>query len=319
MWHIGSAFGFGGMFPAPRHMLKPRRKIIRDLCGLPEVLGRSGPFEIRLATTTRDIRKAQHLRYKVFFQEGRASAAQAAKMRRLDICPLDTICDHLLIIDTSTQGHFGKKKAKVVGTYRLLRRETAERAKGFYSQTEFDLKPLLSRHRTMNFLELGRSCVHENYRSKRVIELLWRGLWIYAKHHDVDALIGCASLPGTDPDALALPLSFLRHHASAQPQWQVEPQPGRGIDMARLEKAAINPRKALLSLPPLVKAYLRVGATFADEAVIDPVFKTIDVFTIMPLADIEARYIAHYGTPDDDPGAGMNADSIPYSERSALP
>ncbi len=72
--------------------------------------------------------------------------------------------------------------------------------------------------------------------------------------------------------------------------------------MARLDKASINPRKALLTLPPLVKAYLRVGATFADRAVIDPVFKTIDVFTIMPLADIEARYIAHYGAPEEEAG-----------------
>lgn len=296
MWHIGTAFGFGGIFPAPSQIIKPRRKIIRDLEGLPAVLGRSGPYEIRLATTAQEIRKAQRLRYKVFFQEGHATAAQGAKLRRLDLCPLDRVCDHLLIVDTSHKAHFPNRKPKVVGTYRLLRGEVADRGKGFYSQSEFNIAPLLDRHKDKRFLELGRSCVHEKYRSKRVIELLWRGLWTYAKHHKIDVLIGCASLPGVDPKTLAVPLSFLHHHASSGPEWRVEPQPGRAVNMAILAKDAVDFRKGLTALPPLLKAYLRVGATFGDGAVIDPLFHTIDVFTIMPLADIEARYVAHYGT-----------------------
>jgi putative hemolysin len=307
MWHIGTAFGFGGIFPAPRQIIKPRRKIIRELEGLPAVLGRSGPYEIRLATTAREIRKAQRLRYKVFFQEGHATAAQGAKLRRLDLCPLDAICDHLLIVDTSSKARFPNKTLKVVGTYRLLRREVAEREKGFYSQAEFNIEPLLNRHKDKRFLELGRSCVHAKYRSKRVIELLWRGLWAYAKHHKIDVLIGCASLPGVDPKALALPLSFLHHHASSAVEWRVEPQLGRAVNMAILDKTAIDFRKGLAALPPLLKAYLRVGATFGDGAVIDTSFQTIDVFTIMPLADIEARYIAHYGTSKDEIEASARA------------
>jgi putative hemolysin len=181
----------------------------------------------------------------------------------------------------------------------VLRRAVAERQGGFYSASEFDIAPLLARHANKNFLELGRSCVHAKYRSKRVIELLWRGLWIYAKHHHVDVLIGCASLPGTSPLALALPLSFLHHQASAETEWQVAPLRGQAVPMGILEKDAVDARKALAALPPLVKAYLRVGAKFGDGAVVDRRFGTIDVFTIMPLAEIEDRYIAYFGSPED--------------------
>ncbi len=180
-----------------------------------------------------------------------------------------------------------------------LRRAVAEQHGGFYSAGEFDIGPLLARHKDMNFLELGRSCVHAKYRSKRVIELLWRGLWIYAKHHHVDVLIGCASLPGTNPLALALPLSFLHHQASAEDDWQVAPLKGRAVPMGILEAGAVDARKGIAALPPLVKAYLRVGAKFGNGAVIDKQFGTIDVFTIMQIAEIEDRYIAHFGGPED--------------------
>jgi putative hemolysin len=196
---------------------------------------------------------------------------------------------------------FGRPKPKIVGTYRLLRRDVAERNLGFYTQREFDLAPLLARHADKRFLELGRSCVHPQYRSKRAIELLWRGLWRYAKHHRIDALIGCASLPGTDPRQLALPLSLLHHQASAPAEWSVRPVAGRAVRMDILDMSAIDARRSIAALPPLLKAYLRVGAKFGDGAVIDAQFGTIDVFTVMPLADIEERYISYYGGPMELP------------------
>ncbi|WP_255564911.1 GNAT family N-acetyltransferase [Methylovirgula sp. HY1] len=272
---------------------------MRDEPGLPHVLGRSGDLEIRLATTKKEIRRAQRLRFKVFYEEGGAIAQGRAALVRRDICRFDKYCDHLLVFDMAARNSFGRGKPKVVGTYRLLRREIAERHGGFYSQNEFDIAPLLGRHSDKNFLELGRSCVHAKYRSKRVIELLWRGLWTYAKHYHVDVLIGCASLPGVNPLKLALPLSFLHHQASADAEWQVVPLHGRAVPMAILEKTAVDARKGVAALPPLVKAYLRVGAKFGNGAVVDTQFGTVDVFTIMPLAEIEDRYIAYFGSPDD--------------------
>jgi putative hemolysin len=298
MWPLGTPFS--GIANAPARFIKLRRPI-RDLKGLPAILGRFGPFEIRLATTKREIRRAQRLRYEVFFEEGGATANQASALVRRDICPFDAFSDHLLVIDRSAVNRFGRPKPKIIGTYRLLRREVAERSLGFYSQREFDIAPLLARHPDKRFLELGRSCVHRQYRSKRAIELLWRGLWLYAKHHQIDALIGCASLPGTDPRRVAMPLSFLHHQASAPAEWRVRPVAGRAVDMNIIDRGAIDARRSVAALPPLLKAYLRVGAKFGDGAVVDAQFGTIDVFTVMPLADIEDRYISYYGGPMEVP------------------
>jgi putative hemolysin len=300
MWPLNTAFDFGPIIEFPRKpRAHPPRRAKRDLAGLPRVLGRFGSFEIRLAATKKDVRKAQKLRYKVFYEEGGASAQAHVALVRRDLCPFDKFCDHLLVYDMDNRNSFGRVKAKLVGTYRLLRRAVAEQHGGFYSAGEFDIGSLLARHKDMNFLELGRSCVHAKYRSKRVIELLWRGLWIYAKHHHVDVLIGCASLPGTNPLALALPLSFLHHRASAEDDWQVAPLKGRAVPMGILEAGGVDARKGIAALPPLVKAYLRVGAKFGNGAVIDKQFGTIDVFTIMQIAEIEDRYIAHFGGPED--------------------
>jgi putative hemolysin len=300
MWNIATPSGFGGAVRHTAAFIKPNR-IVRDLCGLPAVLGRFGPFEVRLATTSREIRKAQRLRFKVFYEEGHATPRQGAALARRDICPFDKTCDHLLVIDQDQRNRFGRKKPKIVGVYRLLRGDTAARHQGFYSETEFDIAQLLARHPGKRFLELGRSCVHAQYRSKRVIELLWRGLWVYAKHHRIDVLIGCASLPGVDPLALALPLSFLHRHALADDEWRVRPVAGRGVNMAVLGTKAIDARKGVAALPPLLKAYLRAGAKFGDGAVIDAQFGTTDVFTILPLGDLEERYQDYYGGPMEMP------------------
>ncbi|ACK50602.1 conserved hypothetical protein [Methylocella silvestris BL2] len=265
------------------------------------IVARFGPFEVRLATTKKEIRKAQRLRYEVFFEEGGARPDAAAKLTRRDICPFDSVCDHLLVIDLERTNRFGRPKPKIVGAYRLLRQDVAERHFGFYSQREFDVAALVRRRQGTRFLELGRACVHPRYRSKRVIELLWRGLWLYASRHRIDALIGCASLPGVDPRALALPLSFLRHQAQAPEAWDVRPLPGREANVDILEPQEIDARSALAALPPLIKAYLRVGAKFGAGAVVDAQFGATDVFTIMPLADMEDRYAAYFGAPMERP------------------
>jgi putative hemolysin len=300
MWNLATPSGVGGAVRHTATFIKPNR-IVRDLSGLPAVLGRFGPFEVRLATTSREIRKAQRLRFKVFFEEGNAIPQQRAALTRRDICAFDKICDHLLVIDKDQRNRFGRKKPKIVGVYRLLRGDTAACRQGFYSETEFDIAPLLARHPGKRFLELGRSCVHAQYRSKRVIELLWRGLWVYAKHHRIDVLIGCASLPGVNSLALAMPLSFLHRHALADEEWRVRPLAGRGVDMTVLDTKAIDARKGVASLPPLLKAYLRAGAKFGDGAVIDAQFGTTDVFTVLPLGDLEDRYQNYYGGPMEMP------------------
>jgi putative hemolysin len=263
-------------------------------------LGRLAALEVRLATTKKEIRKAQRLRYKVFYEEGGAKADRTAALIRRDICPFDACCDHLLVIDHAAVNGFGKPKPKVVGTYRLLRQDRAEAHHGFYSAQEYDISPLLARHGGKRFLELGRSCVLAPYRAKRTLELLWRGIGAYAKHYKIDALFGCASLQGTNPLMHAVSLSFLSHFAGASDEWRVRALAARHVPMRIIGAESVDRRRALAALPPLIKAYLRCGARVGDGAVVDHRFGTTDVFIIMPLAELDLRYVEHFGGPAAD-------------------
>jgi putative hemolysin len=293
MWHFGKPFPLATIIPFP-HPKRPSGRKIRDLHGLPKVIGRIGSFELRIATTKKEIRKAQRLRYKVFYEEGGAVPQRGAALVRRDICRFDKFCDHLLVVDTQARNSFGRIKPKIVGTCRMLRSDVAERNCGFYSQSEFDITPLLARHKDKKFLELGRSCVHPQYRSKRVVEILFRGFTLYAFHHKIDVLIGCASLSGTNPLALALPLSFLHHKASAEQEWQVRPLEGRAVPMGIIDANTLDVRRGMAALPPLLKAYVRAGCKFGNEAVIDKGFGTIDVFAVLQIAHADERYRAHF-------------------------
>ena len=192
-------------------------------------LGRIGALEVRLARTVGEVRRAQALRYKVFYEEKSAIADARTMLTRRDADAFDAICDHILVIDhaASESTGFGRRRPPVIGPYRLLRQDVAERNDGFYSESEFDIEPLVARHPGIRFLELGRSCVLPAYRGKRTVELLWQGVWAYVLSHRIDALFGCASLDGTDPRRLAMPLAFLHHHASAPAEWHVAGSPGR--------------------------------------------------------------------------------------------
>ena len=278
-------------------LLKPRAKTLDGLGG---ALLRAGSLELRLGNSKKEIRKAQRLRFKVFYEEGDAIPDRTASLIRRDVCPYDKICDHLIVIDHAAKNRFGKVKPKVVGTYRLLRQDVAAKHSGFYSAQEFDIAPLLARHKGKKFLELGRSCVLAPYRAKRTLELLWRGIGAYIAHHEIDAMIGCASFEGTSPLKHALALSFLAHYASANDEWNAAALPEQYVPMAMRERDSINPRRAIASLPPLVKGYLRCGAKFGDGAVVDRQFGTTDVFVIMPVAEIDARYLTHFsGAPEE--------------------
>ena len=259
-----------------------------------DVLGQLGSLEVRLAHKAAEVRRAQKLRYRVFYQEMSAIADAPTKLARRDIDAYDAICDHLLVVDHAVRRP-PRFKPAVVGTYRLLRHDVAARHGGFYSAGEFDVASLAARHASLKFLELGRSCVLAPYRNKRTVELLWHGIWSYVLANGVDVMFGCASLEGTDPDRLAVPLSFLHHFARASEEWRTRALPRRYVEMNRRPKATRDPKEALRMLPPLVRGYLRLGARIGDGAVIDRQFGTTDVLIVLPIAAIEARYIEHFG------------------------
>lgn len=261
-------------------------------------LGRLGELEVRLAASAAEIRRAQALRYQVFYEEMSAVADWRTQQTRRDADPYDLICDHLLVLDhANLRRPLLRQRPEIVGTYRLLRQEIAERHGGFYTAGEYEIAPLLDEKRHLRFLELGRSCVLEPYRNKRTLELLWHGIWAYVRSNRVDVMIGCASLEGTDPDRLALPLSFLHHNARAPREWQVRAQEHLRVEMNRMPPAAIDAKAALKLMPPLVKGYLRLGAYIGDGAVVDHQFGTTDVCIVLPVAAINSRYVDYYG-PD---------------------
>jgi putative hemolysin len=281
-----------------RHLIPTLRAysgfLLRDRHASNETLGRLGSLEVRLARNAAEVRRAQRLRYRVFYEEMSANPDATSKLARRDVDPFDAICDHLLVLDHDAP-RGPSRKPVVVGTYRLLRQDVAERHGGFYSAGEFDIAALTARHSGLRFLELGRSCVLPLYRNKRTVELLWHGIWTYVLQHKLDAMIGCASLEGTDPDRLALQLAFLHHYARAPESWRTQALPNRYVEMNRLRRSAVDPKSALRILPPLVKGYLRLGATFGDGAVIDRQFGTTDVLVVLPIASINERYVAHFG------------------------
>ncbi len=271
----------------------PRRKTKRG--GFGGELLRIGSLELRLAETKKEIRRAQRLRYKVFYEEGGAVPDRTAAIIRRDVCRFDALCDHLLVVDHDALNRFGRRKPKVVGAYRLLRQDVASAHFGFYSAGEFDIAPLLARHPGKRFLELGRSCVLAPYRSRRTLDLLWRGIGLYIDHHRIDVMFGCASFPGADAARHTHALGFLGHCAASPAQWRVQALASSRADVTPAAHDEIDKRTALAEQPPLVKGDLRCGASFGEGMAIDRQFNTSDVFVIMPVQDIDPRVFGRFG------------------------
>lgn len=257
---------------------------------LPEVLSTAGELEVRLARGPQDVLAAQRLRYRVFYEEMAAEPTPQMAAARRDFDAFDEICDILLVVDP------GRRDGDtVVGTYRLLRQDVAMLHGGFYSSSEYDLSPLLAQlSEARRGLELGRSCVHPAYRTNATIQLLWRGIASYLAAHRIAFMFGCASLPGTDPVALAPQLSFIRRHFLAPAELRVRALPDRFVPMDRAPQDELGERRAMKTLPPLVKGYLRLGCYVGDGAVIDRQFGTTDIFIILPVERIRDRYFSHF-------------------------
>ena len=253
----------------------------------------SGNLEIRLASSQGDIEACQRLRYEVFYEEMAAKPIGDMCARRLDHDRFDNVADHLMVIDRSGSGLSAER---VIGTYRLIRRDVAEAHGGFYTSGEYDIAPMIARAGPgVNFLELGRSCVHKDHRNRPTINMLWHGIGHYIAAHDIDVMFGCASFPGTDPGAFAQPLSFLHHNLQTPPEYFVRALDDQFVDMNILDKDDVDERAALRLMPPLIRGYMRSGCIFGDGAVIDPQFSTVDVFVMLRVKDVEQRYFHRFG------------------------
>ena len=248
----------------------------------------SGDLLIRLAETDEEVAAAQALRYRVFFQDMSARATEQMAATGRDFDEFDAFCDHLLVIDRSlTDCELG-----VVGTYRVMRRRAAKRCGRFYTGDEYDISPLLGY--PGEIMELGRSCVHPGYRTGATMALLWRGIAEYSFHYKVELMFGCASLPGTDPDANRLPLGYLHRFHLAPESLRPRALQGRYVDMSQPTATDEELTRGRRTLPPLIKGYMRVGGFVGDGAVIDHDFGTTDVCIVVKSARLTEKYFRHY-------------------------
>lgn len=253
-------------------------------------------LELRWAGEAREVRAAQALRYRVFYEELGAVPDPATRRERLDRDAFDDVARHLIVVDRSRSCG---ARLEVVGCYRLLRESTARRHGGLYTSAEFDLGGL-TRERG-ELLELGRSCVDARHRGGAVMQLLWRGIALYQARHRFGMLIGCASLPGRDIARVAREVRYLHERHLAPLGMRPCARSSRRVAHEPFAAGAYDPSVAFRRLPPLVKGYLRAGAMVGEGAVLDEQFNTIDLCIVLPTERIEARYRRKYavtGAPE---------------------
>jgi len=232
-------------------------------------------LQITWASNAAEMKEAQRLRYKVFAEE--MGAHLPANSESLDVDEFDAYCDHLLIRDQET--------LKVVGTYRVLPPHKAQEIGRLYSDSEFDLTRL--NHLRPKMVELGRSCVHANYRSGAVIMALWSGLAQYMQKHGYEIMLGCASIPMADGGHFAASLyNSLRNEQMAPIENHAFPRLPLPLDKLN-GGLSVEP-------PPLIKGYLKLGAKICSAPAWDPDFNTADLLTMMRLSEINPRYAKHF-------------------------
>lgn len=253
---------------------------------------KSNALHLRLAETEAEVAAAQALRYRVFYEEMSAKATAAMAAAKRDFDAFDEHCDHMVVFDSAR----GAGPEAIIGTYRVMRREAAKRCGRFYTAGEYDIANLLAY--PGEALELGRSCIEADHRNGGTMQLLWRGIAEYVLAHDVSLMFGCASLPGVEPEPLAMPLSYLYHHHLAPPALRAWALPERRVAMNVIPPGDIAPRPALHMLPPLIKGYLRLGGFVGEGAVVDRDFGTTDVCVVVKTEWVTDRYVRHYTRED---------------------
>ncbi len=250
-------------------------------------MGKPDAMQMRLAQTGADRRGAERLRYRVFVEELGGDGPLIDHAGRYERDTYDDICDQLILVDPhldpGTHDH-------VLGVYRLLRGDERPEGMPFYSEAEYDLTPLKTSGRRL--LELGRSCVAPRLRGGRALFRLWQGLAQYVLTHEVEVMFGTASFHGTDLTQLAQPLSQLHHAHLAPPS--MRPRSLQPVAMDMLPEAELDRVAAMRDMPPLIKAYLRIGGMVGAGAFVDAAFNTVDVCLVVDTERMSARHRALY-------------------------
>ena len=252
--------------------------------------GASG-FTVKIADTEEELRAAQALRYDVFVRELGGDGDLVDHDQGLEQDQFDPFFDHMIVQDVAT--------GKTVGVYRLLRDDHAAQMGRFYSEDEYDLAPLRASGRKL--LELGRSCLHPDYRGGAAMFHLWSGLAEYVADHEIEILFGVASFHGTDPAPLANSLSMLHHNHLAPEDLRVRSKVFQPMDLVAPD--ALDRRQAMIDTPALIKAYLRLGGYVGEGAFVDHAFNTTDICLILDTEKMNARHSRLYSQSPGKRGA----------------
>jgi putative hemolysin len=228
-------------------------------------------FRVSLGQSPEDLIECQRLRYNVFNLE-LGEGLSTSERSGLDIDPFDSFCDHLMVRDLET--------GKLVGTYRLQTGEVARRNLGYYGNQIFDFSVYEAIRREM--LELGRACVHIDFRNIMVLHALWKGIAIYATRHDARYLFGCSSISSQDENFGAAMYEALKEKYLVPPALRTLPQPGYGCQASGAPVETTRP-------PRLFRAYLEISGRICGPPAIDREFKTIDFLTLVDLAKLPDR------------------------------
>lgn len=242
-------------------------------------------FLVKIANTEQEIRAAQRLRFEVFnleMKEGLNTSWETG----LDQDEYDEHADHLIVMD--------RKSCEVVGTYRMLRKTVAQSNGGFYSEGEFDMTNL--KRLPHEILEMGRSCVHKDYRSNGVINLLWAGIARYMELSKAKYVFGCGSLHTHNVDEVSEIYSYLKSRYYSDEQYRVYPHQECSVPGLNENVPLNNTREIMKKIPPLLKGYFRMGAYVCGEPARDAEFGTTDFFILLPTAQMTKRYQNHYKT-----------------------
>ncbi len=236
-------------------------------------------FSTRIARTQSEICAAQRLRYEVFIAELGGDGPLVDHVARLERDVFDQHAEHILLLDQTRA-----QDDQVVGVYRVMTADMAAAAGRFYCAEEYDLTPFFQSGKQL--LELGRSCLHPDYRGGEGMLNLWAALADYVKAHDIDVLFGVASFHGTDVAALAGPLSLLHHKYLAPEGLRVKAIGPTALSMDIEGPDTLDRVAAVRQMPALIKAYLRLGAMVGEGAFVDYAFNTVDICIIFESAAI---------------------------------
>ncbi|TXI81977.1 MULTISPECIES: GNAT family N-acetyltransferase [unclassified Cupriavidus] len=249
-----------------------RRRLPRQQ---PDQANAAPAFIVAWARHQDEVEEAQRLRYKVFAEE--MGARLQTSTPDMDVDMFDAYCDHLIVRDQET--------LKVVGTYRALPPHQAKRLGCLYAESEFDLVRLA--HLRPKMVEVGRSCVHRDFRSGSVIMALWGGLGEYLQRYGLESMLGCASVPMSDGGHYAASLHRQFSERSLAPiEYHAFP---------RLPLPVEDLNQTLDVEPPaLIKGYLRLGARICGLPAWDPDFNVADFLTLLRVRDMNPRYARHF-------------------------